>query len=217
MPAQPRAEAKPRVPPRSTLLLSVAVFSTTTCSGIFLPTPGFSHEVSSCPVFPEPLPLSAHPSPCPTGQIPTSRANSCLPVCLGFTQGLFLLSLGPQWPVAGWTLSPTSSSHAGWGRALLGGGAGHSPHGKIAGMDAEPMGQQQRLDEAGQSPSCSSDLWLPRRQTTQGQQTVDPQLLPRQAGQAPTPLREKLGTTLPWAACTREGWASLGQLWEKAA
>ena len=74
-----------------------------------------------------------------------------------------------------------------------GGVAGHSPRGKIAGVDTEPVGQQQGLDEAGQSPSCSSDLWLPRRQTTQGQQTVDHQLLPSQAAQAPTPLKGEPG------------------------
>lgn len=116
---EPRTEGYPPVLPGSTLLLSVAVFSTTTCSGIFLPTRGFSHEVSFWPVFQESQPPSAHPSPCLAGWIPTSRANNCFPVCLGFTRAFFSC-LRPQWLAVGWTLQAQPPAN------MLG-GAGPSP------------------------------------------------------------------------------------------
>lgn len=119
VPMEPRTEGYPPVLPGSTLLLSVAVFSTTTCSGIFLPTRGFSHEVSFWPVFQESQPPSAHPSPCLAGWIPTSRANNCLPVCLGFTR-TFFSCLRPQWLAVGWTLQAQPPAN------MLG-GAGPSP------------------------------------------------------------------------------------------
>ena len=93
---EPRTEGYPPVLPGFTLLLCVAVFSTTTCCGIFLPTEGFSHEVNFWPVFPESQPLSAHPSPFLARGIPTSRADNCLPVCLEFHIRTFLPVSGPQ-------------------------------------------------------------------------------------------------------------------------
>lgn len=73
----------PPVPPASTRHPSAAVSQSQHGTGTFLPIQGSSHEVISglCSQKPCLLPIL---SSCPTGLVLNSRANSCLPVCLGF-------------------------------------------------------------------------------------------------------------------------------------
>lgn len=98
----------------------VAVFSTTTCSGIFLSTQGFSHEVSFWPVFPESQPLSAYPSPCLAGCIPTFRELTTAFRSAWVSHKDLSSCPSPQWLATGWTLQAQPPAN------VLG-GAGPSP------------------------------------------------------------------------------------------
>lgn len=101
MPAEPRAEANPQSRLAHTLPVCRCLFNHSSIWRIFLPTPGFSHEISSCPVFPRaasvcsPFPLSDWTDPDLQG-LTTAFQSAWVS-----HKDFFLLSLGPQWPVAG--------------------------------------------------------------------------------------------------------------------